>query len=321
MKEVLSPEELSGLLTAVDDGPASAQSAERHIQAHDFQRPLPLSGSRRRELHNLHDTLAVVLSRTLGAHFSAPVEVTLVTIEVVTYGAFNAALPSPICLQPFDISLRGHRGLLAVDMALAMCMLQRLLGHHGQAIDQARPLTAVERAIMAGPCAAMVDAIATAWSAATPLQLHPHPLVIDPKAVQFLGAQESVLQILFAVGGDVGVGDLSLCFPTALAAHLIPSENTPLHSDEDHRAALRRAIGAAPVRVAAELGRTTITVRQLLGLEPGHVVRLEHRVTEPALITVEGKARLRGRPGLVGRRLGLQITHTPQPDPEGGDPS
>ena len=321
MKELLSREELGDLLTAVRSGPAPQNTtpdpAAANVRPHDFRRPNPFSRRQLQRLQHIHDGAAVAFSRTLSAYFRAPVEVRLVTVEVATYGGFSAALPTPVCLQPFAATQDPHRCLLTLDLSIALGMVERLLGGSGRASDQINPLTPVEQAIIRAALDALLHALATEWSRDAPRQLEGHDLAMDPKAVHILGIQESVVQIAFAVGGDIGVGDINLCLPLPVAKSLVPRDGTEPASPGDQTDALKRAIAATPVRVAVELGRSTIALSDLLELSPGHVIRLDQPVDQPLNATIEGKPLLAGKPGLVGNRIGLRITRASLPPRKG----
>ena len=63
-----------------------------------------------------------------------------------------------------------------------------------------------------------------------------------------------------------------------------------------------------PVPVTVELGKTTMTVEELLNLSPGAVVPLDRMDGEPADVVVRGVCHARGEVVMVGNRFGLRIT-------------
>jgi len=327
MKELLSADELNDLLTAVSEGqgpsaPAAAEDRDRNIQPYDFRRPSCLSREHLQPLQRLNDRVATTLSSTLSDLLRTSIEAKVVAIELSIYGAFNASLSEPICLQPFRIAPAGSardgggepRGVVTVDIPLAFGIIDRALGGQGQALAHHKPLTAIEQAVIAPILHAILGTFAAAWSGQAPLRFAPDDLSMSPKACQILAAQETILHIVFAVTGGACVGDLNLCLPHAWVQQLLPLEfaaGESVAAGPETRELLRRAVEAAPVRVAVELGRAHITVLELLNLRPGHVVRLGSRVGRPLEIAVEGLRRLAGQPGLVGSHRGVRITQTP----------
>jgi flagellar motor switch protein FliN/FliY len=62
------------------------------------------------------------------------------------------------------------------------------------------------------------------------------------------------------------------------------------------------------MEVTCELGRTRMTVRQLLALSPGHVVELDRLAGSPADLLVNGTLLARGEVVVVDESFGLRIT-------------
>lgn len=63
-----------------------------------------------------------------------------------------------------------------------------------------------------------------------------------------------------------------------------------------------------PVRVQAVLGRSRMTVQQLIDLAPDDVVELDRRVGEPVDILVNDRIIARGEVVLVDNLLGVTLT-------------
>jgi len=63
-----------------------------------------------------------------------------------------------------------------------------------------------------------------------------------------------------------------------------------------------------PVRVQAVLGRTRLTVDELLGLQPGSLVELDRRAGEPVDLLVNGRLIARGELVLIEGALGVTLT-------------
>ena len=68
------------------------------------------------------------------------------------------------------------------------------------------------------------------------------------------------------------------------------------------------AVYEIPVKISAVLGRTTMDVSNLLGLEEGDVVELDRKVGEAIDICVNNRLVARGEVVLVEDRLGITMT-------------
>lgn len=319
MKELLSADELSDLLTAVSEGPAPAPAQPaargRSVQPLDFRQSCRLSAEQLRAVQQFHASATIGLSSIVAGYLQAPADVDLVSVGAVAYGTFSSAVPTPACIQVFRVSEGGHRGLLVLDMPMAFGLIERMLGGRGQALDQPRPLTEIEQAILADPLRSILAGLAEAWAPVAKVAFEPESIRMTPRAAQIAAAKDVVIQTTFTIGSEASVGDLGLCLPLAFVEQLLPRDKAQLaallgqrDAEPDALDAIRRSIGTAPVRIAAELGRTHISVLDLLKLRPGHVVRLDTAIGDTLDVTIEREPRLAGRPGLLGKKLGLEIT-------------
>lgn len=118
------------------------------------------------------------------------------------------------------------------------------------------------------------------------------------------------------VGED---GQVHATFALAVAAQAAPAPaaNAATQAGQQGAAAsipqARRAAGLELLRdvemeVTAELGRTRMTVRELLSLAPGAVVELDRTAGSPADVLVNGTLLARGEVVVVDEDFGIRIT-------------
>ncbi len=63
-----------------------------------------------------------------------------------------------------------------------------------------------------------------------------------------------------------------------------------------------------PVRVTVQIGRTRLTLAELVDLGPGSIVPLDREAHEPADILVNGRLVARGEVVTIDERYGVRIT-------------
>jgi len=83
------------------------------------------------------------------------------------------------------------------------------------------------------------------------------------------------------------------------------------HSEGGGRDGLERSIeflGAIELEAAVELGRTTMTIGEVLKLGPGSVVQLDKMLGDPVEMMVKDRLIARGEVVVVDDRFGLRIT-------------
>jgi flagellar motor switch protein FliN/FliY len=67
------------------------------------------------------------------------------------------------------------------------------------------------------------------------------------------------------------------------------------------------------VNVALEVGRTSISVRELLQLTPGTIVELDRLAGEPLDVLVNGIKVARGEVVVVNEKFGIRVTEVVPP--------
>lgn len=75
-----------------------------------------------------------------------------------------------------------------------------------------------------------------------------------------------------------------------------------------------RLLGDVEMEVTAELGRTSMTVRELLSLVPGSVVELDRIAGAPIDVLVNGTVIARGEVVVVDEEFGVRVTEILDPD-------
>ena len=70
-------------------------STRKHAQPFDFRRPSKFSRDHTRALQVVHETFARQFSTVLATTLRTPSNVTLTSVEQLTYDEYIAALPNP----------------------------------------------------------------------------------------------------------------------------------------------------------------------------------------------------------------------------------
>ncbi len=150
------------------------------------------------------------------------------------------------------------------------------------------------------------------------------PVVLDPAVVQ---EPASALETLAAAGDAVFVPLHDGESVRAALALVLSTEPSPAVA-EPPAAAGTAAAGRAgldllyevEMDVTAELGRTRLTVRELLSLTPGSIVELDRLAGSPADLLVNGRLIASGEVVVIDENFGLRITDIVSPGEHGQGP-
>jgi flagellar motor switch protein FliN/FliY len=99
---------------------------------------------------------------------------------------------------------------------------------------------------------------------------------------------------------------------TAAAVNVRPTQFEPLSANGAGRAVGEgngiELLMDVPLRVSVELGRTRLSVRQVLDLQSGAVVELDRMAGDPVDVLVNDRLMARGEVVVVDDKFGIRIT-------------
>ena len=163
--------------------------------------------------------------------------------------------------------------------------------------------------------AAVRPALEAAARAFGPVVLDPGQLMESGVALSAIAAKNDAVAVPLLDGGDIRA--------------VIAMSLSPWPSDGGSGGVARRGEGgAAPMRggldmlhdvemeVSAELGRTRMSVRELLSLIPGAIVELDRAAGSPADLLVNGRLIARGEVVVIDENFGIRITEIVAPGSE-----
>ena len=182
---------------------------------------------------------------------------------------------------------------------------------------EVRDLTDIERTLMQRFMARMLNSYRESWNYLLTLSLKIEALDSNP---QFIPRIIPLDQIVAYVSCELKVGDMAgvmnFCLPYLVFSPSGRSSRTSsgrLSSvagrgmTEEDIAQLARNVERASVDVQVELGKTTVSLRDLVALQPGDVVLFEKPTSEPLIAKVNDCDKFRVFPGVNRERLAVQV--------------
>ncbi len=319
MSKILSQEEINALLTSTIDLERSGRTDEvvdRHsVAAYNFRRPDRVSKEQIRSLHFLHDRFARNFATSLSAYLRTVTDVSVMSVEQFTYSEFLMSLPDPTAF--YAVSMAPHEGLGALELnpAVAFAMIDRMLGGSGRGMAPARGLTEIEQHVIDGVVKVVLENLSETWKSIVEVRFRISGRDTRPQMLQVAAPNEVVVLIGFDVKIGEARGMLNFCLPASMIetvgeafTHSWYRANRPSSAvDLDD---LRQMLGQLPLDVSATI-ETILTARDVLDLQPGDLISLGHRVSDPIDGRVNDLTRFRVAPTLVSGRAGVRVLETP----------
>jgi flagellar motor switch protein FliM len=84
---------------------------------------------------------------------------------------------------------------------------------------------------------------------------------------------------------------------------------------EEERGALETGISKSKLALSTVVGKSAISVAELLNLQRGDIILLDQKVEDSFGVYVEGQMKFKGKPGIKKKNIAVMITEVV----EGGD--
>ncbi|MCX8051811.1 MAG: flagellar motor switch protein FliM [Chlorobi bacterium] len=319
MPEFLTQEEIDSLLQAAqEEALGGHQQLRQDIVSYDFRRPNRISKNQLRTIQNIHETFAETLSYYFVSKLQTVATVNVTSVDQLFYSEYILSVTNPNCLYVFDIEGADGSGVLEISPPLALTLIERLLGGTAEQSRKPRSLTPIEQAVLRGVVEHILADLSAAWRSVTECTFRYNRFESEPDFVQIAPASEIVLVVSFDVSIGLNAFVMNLCFPTFALEEVIAQLSTESLSarhagrrrerESESTRVLQQLLSVIEMQLVAELGKATITVRELLELDVGDIIKLDTSITGELTVAVGDKPRFAARPGKVEDKKAIRIT-------------
>lgn len=321
MTEVLSQEEIDQLLTAISTGEVETEEAlkkaeTRKIKIYDFKRPDKFSKDQIRTLQMMHETFARLTTTSLSAQLRTIVHVHVASVDQLTYEEFLRSIPNPTTLAVINMDPLKGSAILEIDPSITFTIIDRLFGGPGEAVKINRELTDIELSVIEGIIVRILGNLREAWSNVIDLRPRLGNIETNPQFAQIVPPNDMVVLITLETKvGDVE-GMTNFCIPYLTIEPIISKLSAQYWYSSirkggttENVAILKKRLENVYIELIAELGSMDVTVRDVLNLQKGDIIKLETvKVDDDMVLKIGNRKKFYARPGVVGTHMAVQIT-------------
>jgi flagellar motor switch protein FliM len=318
MPDILDQSEVDALLAAVDTGAIKedtkqvkifsrrpgGRDADTEVHSYDFKRPERVSKDQMRALQTLHEAFARNFGASLSGFLRTIVEVKVATCDQMTYSEFISGLPNPTSFNLIATDKLEGQMCLEISPLIIYPIIDRLLGGTSQELFiPQRPMTLIETKLIGNITMRGLAALSEAWAGIRQMAFTIAATESNPQLVQIVPPNEVVVIVGFELKMTNRAGTMNLCIPYNVIEPVMEdlsaqswfsaSKNQKSRESEQR---ITSGLGTAPLDVIAELARTSITLRDLLEMQPGDLIETAKLSSEPVTICV-------GPPGQAERKF------------------
>ena len=320
MTETLSQDEIDQLLTAISSGDidtedVAPQQDPRKIKIYDFKRPDKFSKEQIRTVSIMHETFARLTTTSLSAQLRSLAQVHVASVDQLTYEEFIRSIPNPTTLAIINMDPLKGSAILEIDPAITFSIIDRLFGGQGEGAKVTRDLTDIESSVMEGIIVRILGNMRDAWTQVIDLRPRLGNIETNPQFAQIVPPTEMVVLVTLETKVGEVEGMMNFCIPYLTIEPIIGKLSAQYMYSAIRRGTttenlntLRERLAQISVDVVAEVGRMELTMRDVLSLRIGDVIRLQNvRMNDPMFLNVGNRRKFLCKPGLMGRKLAVQI--------------
>ncbi|HBS59462.1 MAG TPA: flagellar motor switch protein FliM [Firmicutes bacterium] len=329
--DVLSQDEIDALLSALSTGEVDAdeikeEQQQRKIKVYDFRRPDKFSKDQIRTLYMLHENFARLLNTYLSAQLRAMVQVSVASVDQLTYEEFIRSLPNPSVISVLEMQPLKGNAILEINPSVVFATIDRLFGGSGQTASKARPLTDIEENIVRRVLGRTLESLAEAWKQVVPLKPVVDVIETNPQFSQIVPPNDMVVLITLQAKVGQGEGFINLCIPYLVLEPIMSKLSTTYwvagtgrNASTEHIQSLQRRVEKIMVPVIVELGKTTVNLQELLDLRRGDVLQLDRKVDEDLQVMIGSHKKFFCKAGAMGSKLAIQVSSVIEEGDEPGE--
>ena len=322
MSEILSQAEIDDLLNSLMAGDTASETEDTSsanqlkVKEYDFRTANRFPKEQMRTFHVVFETFSQLFSNRLSSVLRVSCECEILSIEECSYSEFNNSLPAPVVLAIMDSPPMYGSLIFQMSPEFAYMLISRLFGG-GTTGENSKQFTEIELALVERILRQAVTVFDEAWDKVLGLSTQIERIETSPQFAQITAPNEPVAVIILNITMGEETGLMSICIPHTAIEPVAQQLNTRMWysssgTRDDGRAEERTAILTGklmktPIPLIAFFEQTPATVSDIINLQIGDVIKLDHAVDQPLTIKVSHIPKFRASIGTLGSKYALQI--------------
>ncbi len=278
--KILDQAEIDALIHGVDSGAVNTESAAApgEARSYDFQNQMRIVRGRMPTLEMINERFARLFRVSLYNLLRRSPEIAVHPVDIKKFSEYVHTLHVPTSLNLVKINPFRGTALVVLDPKLVFAVVDNFFGGTGRhAKIEGREFTATEQRIIHMLLRNVFANLHEAWSHVASIELEYLNSEINPHFANIVSPSEIVVVTTFHIELDGGGGNLHVTMPYAMIEPIREILDAGVASDrveKDERWAicLREELEDADVELTTMLGRTSLSLAELVNLKAGDVL-------------------------------------------------
>lgn len=319
MERILTQQEISELLSAVDHGDIYAEPEEVRITNNTAVSRIDLvrsHGNNELRLNNLDlilDSFARNYSITLSNRIQQQATVKRSSITAMECEAYLNRLKDGAAIGIYKFEPLRHGILIAFEAELSFSIVEILLGGNlsGKSKLNQRALTAIELNILRST---LIDAsldLTKAFGNLEDFHIEIQGIQNNPRMVSIIPAEAMTIVAHLDVQMNGANGQLHLVIPNSvmdpLREKLQAKEQPEAQGQSGWQSQLKKSLPSIPLEMSAELGSITLEMRDFINFQVGDIIDLPWNPSDPLTVHIEGRPKYFAQAGVRNGNKAVRI--------------
>ncbi len=318
MAEILSQQEIDQLLNNLKSGQGEKveSTPEKEAVLFDFRLPNRISKNQLRIIRSICDNFAESFTSFLVTKLQTTVSINVATVDQIYYSEYVLSVSNPACLFTFEIKNTDIKGILEINNDLAFLFVDKLLGGSGIGTKQVKVITPIEQKVLRVIVDRVMYDLNKAWQMIDNLEFVVERFEPDIDFAQITSQSESVLLITF----EIVIGDqsylMNLCFATfafdvilsKMTTQKLSSIRATKYFGVTSREVITNHLTRTLIPIHVEFGTTKISVKELMELEIGDVIKLKNKIDDDVKVKTGDRILFLGRVGTMNNHKAVKVT-------------
>ena len=321
MSEILSQSEIDELLNtlmagdSVPETDTSDKPVASKVKEYDFKTANRFPKEQMRTFNVVFETFSQLFSNRLSSIVRVSCDCEVLSIEECSYSEFNNSLPVPVVLAIMEAPPMYGSLILQMSPECAYMLISRLFGGVTSG-ENSKQFTEIELALVERVLRQAVSVFDEAWDKVIELSAQIGRIETSSQFAQITAPNEPVAVIIISVKMGEEVGLMSICIPHTAIEPVAQQLNTRMWFSgstrddgkyEERFAILSNKLLHTPIPLTAYFDQTLATVNDIVNLQIGDVIKLDHNVEKPITIKVQHIPKFRATIGTMGSRYALRV--------------
>ena len=323
MNQVLSQSEVDALLSAVSDNKVDVNDGlgdgdgDGGVVQYDLANQDRIIRGRLPTLDIIHDRFIRLIRVTLSNGLRKMANISINSSGPLKFSEFMNSLPLPSCLNILRLDPLRGAAIMVIESKLLYALVDSFFGGNDVPYTkiEGKDFTQIEIKIARKLVLSALDDLEKAWEPVYPLKVGYSRTEINPQFVAVVPPSDVVVATTFDVELEKVSGTMKLVIPYATLEPIKSKLSVGFQSEQlevDHIwiNRIKEQIMMTRTNIVVKLGEANISVNDLVNLEVGDIIQLDHDASVALDLLVESVAKFKCVPGVLKGQRAIKVVES-----------